>query len=229
MFCTKCGSLVAEGGRFCRTCGQPIGAAVETPEETVSPASWLEPALAPAVATIAAPPVVSYGVPVAPSAGILPAPYAGFWLRVVSYLIDSAIMGVAFGAIAAVTLATVGVRFFRGFVPGMHDQAPNPMVPAAVLGVILVLLPLTIVVTWIYFAAMESSAHQGTLGKIALGLFVTDLYGRRVSFGRATGRFFAKFITGLIPFLIGYIMAGFTEKRQALHDMIAGCLVLKKV
>jgi uncharacterized RDD family membrane protein YckC len=76
---------------------------------------------------------------------------------------------------------------------------------------------------------MESSAHQGTLGKIALGLFVTDLQGRRISFGRASGRFFAKIITGLIPFFIGYIMAGFTEKRQALHDMIAGCLVLKKV
>jgi uncharacterized RDD family membrane protein YckC len=61
-----------------------------------------------------------------------------------------------------------------------------------------------------------------------LGLFVTDLQGRRVSFARATGRFFSKIITGLIPFFIGYIMAGFTEKRQALHDMIAGCLVLKK-
>jgi uncharacterized RDD family membrane protein YckC len=76
---------------------------------------------------------------------------------------------------------------------------------------------------------MEASARQGTLGKIALGLFVTDLEGRRITFARATGRFFAKIVTGLIPFFIGYIMAGFTEKRQALHDMIAGCLVLKKV
>jgi uncharacterized RDD family membrane protein YckC len=199
------------------------------PEETVSPVSSLEPALAPPFTTIAAQPVVSYGAPVAPSAAILPAPYAGFWLRVVAYLIDSAIMGVAFGSIVAIMLATVGVRFFRGVAPGVYDQAPNPMLPAAVLGVILVLLPVTIVVTWIYFAAMESSAHQGTLGKMALGLFVTDVHGRQVSFGRATGRFFAKFITGLIPFFIGYIMAGFTEKRQALHDMIAGSLVLKKV
>jgi uncharacterized RDD family membrane protein YckC len=75
---------------------------------------------------------------------------------------------------------------------------------------------------------MESSVHQGTLGKMALGLTVTDMQGRRVSFGRATGRYFAKMITGMIPLAIGYIMAGFTEKKQALHDMIASCLVLRK-
>ena len=63
---------------------------------------------------------------------------------------------------------------------------------------------------------------------MALGLTVTDMRGRRVTFGRASGRFFAKMITGLIPLCIGYIMAGFTEKKQALHDMIASCLVLKK-
>jgi uncharacterized RDD family membrane protein YckC len=232
MFCTKCGSLAAEGARFCRTCGQPLDVAASasagTLAENLAPAPRIEPVVTPELPAISAAPVGSYGAPVAPSTVMLPAAYAGFWLRVVAYLIDSAIMGVAFGAIVGIMFATVGMRFFRGFAPGLYDQAPNPMMPAAVLGVILVLLPFTIVITWIYFAAMESSAHQGTLGKMALGLFVTDSHGRRISFGRATGRFFAKFITGLIPFLIGYIMAGFTEKRQALHDMIAGCLVLKK-
>jgi uncharacterized RDD family membrane protein YckC len=63
---------------------------------------------------------------------------------------------------------------------------------------------------------------------MALGLIVTDLQGQPVSFARASGRFFAKIITGMIPLGIGYIMAGFTEKKQALHDMIAGCLVLRK-
>jgi uncharacterized RDD family membrane protein YckC len=52
--------------------------------------------------------------------------------------------------------------------------------------------------------------------------------GRRVSFGRATGRHFAKIITNMVPAFIGYIMAGFTERKQALHDMIAGCLVLRR-
>ncbi|HEX5422129.1 MAG TPA: RDD family protein, partial [Candidatus Acidoferrales bacterium] len=70
--------------------------------------------------------------------------------------------------------------------------------------------------------------YQGTPGKLALGLFVTDMEGKRVTFARASGRFFAKIITGLIPLFIGYIMAGFTAKKQALHDMIASCLVLRR-
>jgi uncharacterized RDD family membrane protein YckC len=78
--------------------------------------------------------------------------------------------------------------------------------------------------SWIYEAAMESSSKQATLGKMALGLKVTDLEGRRISFARATGRHFSKIISGCI-LLIGYIMAGFTQRKQALHDMIAGTLV----
>jgi uncharacterized RDD family membrane protein YckC len=84
------------------------------------------------------------------------------------------------------------------------------------------------VLNWLYYALLESSAWQGTLGKKALGLEVTDLQGRRIGFGRASGRFFAKFISVLTLF-IGFIMAGFTERKQALHDMIAGCLVIRKV
>jgi uncharacterized RDD family membrane protein YckC len=75
---------------------------------------------------------------------------------------------------------------------------------------------------------MESSSWQGTLGKRALSIEVTDMAGQRISFGRASGRHFSKLITNLIPFAIGYILAGFTEKKQALHDMIASCLVLRK-
>ncbi len=81
---------------------------------------------------------------------------------------------------------------------------------------------------WLYFAYLESGEKQGTWGKQMLGLYVTDLAGNRISFGRASGRFFAKIITGLIPLGIGYIMAGITERKQALHDMIASCLVLRR-
>ena len=81
--------------------------------------------------------------------------------------------------------------------------------------------------SWIYEAAMESSAKQATVGKMAMGLKVTNLEGRRISFTRATGRHFAKYISAMI-LLIGYIMAGFTERKQALHDMIASCLVLRR-
>jgi uncharacterized RDD family membrane protein YckC len=75
---------------------------------------------------------------------------------------------------------------------------------------------------------MECSEWQATVGKKVLGLMVTDMAGRRVSFGRSTGRHFAKIITNMVPAFIGYIMAGFTEKKQALHDMIAGCLVVRR-
>jgi uncharacterized RDD family membrane protein YckC len=74
---------------------------------------------------------------------------------------------------------------------------------------------------------MESSSAQATLGKLIIGIKVTNVHGDRISFGRATARYFAKVISALTLF-IGYIMAGFTNKKQALHDIIADCLVIKK-
>jgi uncharacterized RDD family membrane protein YckC len=74
---------------------------------------------------------------------------------------------------------------------------------------------------------MESSSKQATLGKMALGIIVTDLEGQRISFGKATGRHFSKIVSGIILY-IGFIMVAFTEKKQGLHDMMAGCLVVVK-
>ena len=84
------------------------------------------------------------------------------------------------------------------------------------------------ILQWLYFAGMESSARQATVGKSVMALRVTNGEGQRISFGHATGRFFAKIVSGMVPLGIGYIMAGFTEKKQALHDLIAGTLVLKR-
>ena len=81
--------------------------------------------------------------------------------------------------------------------------------------------------SWLYHTMMESSRHQATLGKMALGIKVTDLNGARISFARANGRFFGKWISSMIM-NIGYLMAAFTEKKQALHDILAGCLVISK-
>lgn len=80
---------------------------------------------------------------------------------------------------------------------------------------------------WVYYALMESSRYQGTVGKILVGIKVVHLSGNRISFGRASGRYFAKLITYMTT-LIGYIMAAFTERRQTLHDMIAGCTVINR-
>jgi len=85
---------------------------------------------------------------------------------------------------------------------------------------------LSVVGGWLYFALMESSASQATIGKTACGLRVTDEQGRRISFGRATGRYFAKILSALI-FLIGFMMVGWTRRKQGMHDFIAGTLVLK--
>lgn len=120
-----------------------------------------------------------------------------------------------------------GLSAFRNIHRGF-DSDDNFLAPVAVL-FFLALIFAAVAASWLYYAFLESSAHQATLGKMALGLVVTDMQGRRVTFGRASGRFFAKIITGLIPFWIGYIMAGFTDRKQALHDMIASCLVLRRI
>jgi uncharacterized RDD family membrane protein YckC len=85
-----------------------------------------------------------------------------------------------------------------------------------------------LILQWLYFAGMESSERQATFGKSVMSLRVTNAEGQRISFGHATGRFFAKIVSGMVPLGIGYIMAGFTERKQALHDLIAGTLVFRK-
>jgi uncharacterized RDD family membrane protein YckC len=84
----------------------------------------------------------------------------------------------------------------------------------------------TVLMGWLYGALLESGDNQATLGKKAMNIIVTDLDGERISFGKATIRHFSKIISVLL-ILIGYLMQPFTEKRQALHDMIAGTLVYK--
>lgn len=86
--------------------------------------------------------------------------------------------------------------------------------------------PIVTVAQWLYHALMESSAKQATLGRMALGIRVTDLNGNRIGFGRATGRYFAKILSALI-LGIGFLMAAFTAKKQALHDIPAGTLVVR--
>lgn len=78
---------------------------------------------------------------------------------------------------------------------------------------------------WLYFALFESSGRQATPGKQMLGVVVTDLAGQRISFARATGRFGAKIVSTL-PLYAGFLMAAFTAKKQALHDIIGGTFVL---
>jgi uncharacterized RDD family membrane protein YckC len=222
MFCSKCGAQVAEGTAFCGACGQPMGGA---PQVIAAPTVALGGAGGNPVAVYGNSGSVTPYAP-APVPVALPSPYAGFWLRFLAYIIDGVVISVVFGIFVLIVVAIVGVGYFRTILEGMNGE--DATFPAALLSIMLLAVAVSLVATWLYFAWMESSQYQGTLGKMALGLTVTDLQGRRVTFARASGRFFAKIITGLIPLAIGYIMAGFTEKKQALHDMIASCLVLRK-
>jgi len=80
---------------------------------------------------------------------------------------------------------------------------------------------------WLYEAFMMSSEWQATVGKRVMSIVVTDLHGGRISFGRATGRHFAKYLSAFL-LGIGFIMAAFTSKKQALHDIIAETVVVKR-
>ena len=138
--------------------------------------------------------------------------YAGFWLRFAAYLIDSILLGLIFFPLG------LGLGLMMG-------ATGNNQNPELMLGLNGGLNMVSLVVTWLYSSLLESSSWQGTVGKKLIGLRVTDLDGRRISFGRATGRHFGKILSGLIC-LAGFIMAAFTEKHQALHDQLAGTLVL---
>ena len=215
MYCSKCGANLTAGTAFCGSCGTPTG---------------------PPVAAIARPSVLaSYAggssqAPYADPAGLVVSrgfTYAGFWLRVVAALIDGVIMSVALGVLLVPIFLLSG---FEARLDGMvqHHGQPDPAIFVGLIAMILVFAAVSVLIQWLYHAYLESGEKQATWGKQALGLYVTDLMGNPITFGRASGRFFAKMITGMIPLGIGYIMAGFTERRQALHDMIASCLVLRR-
>ena len=154
--------------------------------------------------------------------------YAGFWLRFVAFLIDGVISGFLFLILLIPLFILTGAGAALGPISSGEDISDDVAGFVGV-GFVLGFLVITVGVRWLYYALSESSSWQGTLGKKMLNLTVTDMAGQPISFTRASGRYFSKFITSLIPLAIGYILAGFTEKKQAIHDMIASCLVLRKV
>jgi uncharacterized RDD family membrane protein YckC len=80
------------------------------------------------------------------------------------------------------------------------------------------------IIVWGYFAVQESSTRKGTIGKQAMNLIVTDLDGNKITFMQATMRFFGKFLAA-VPIFAGFLLIFFTEKKQALYDIIAKTLV----
>jgi uncharacterized RDD family membrane protein YckC len=206
VYCSRCGSEISSAATFCATCGQAVSA-------LAAPAT--PGALAPA-----------YPSPVVPQT-VGGVGYAGFWLRFVAYLIDSVVSCIAFVILLIPLFVLTGAGAALSRISSGEDISDDA---AAFLGLgfLFGFFGIIMLVSWLYFALSESSSWQATVGKKILNLKVTDMTGQPITFARASGRFFGKIITGMIPLGIGYILAGFTEKKQAVHDMIASCLVLRK-
>jgi uncharacterized RDD family membrane protein YckC len=202
-FCTQCGAKISGDAQFCTVCGRPL---IPAP----APGGRSAPSLPPQVVAILRD---GTGHPA----------YAGFWARASAYSIDYTLVSVVTTAFLLVIFRMLGISLIP-MGEGLGDSSGS----MSMFGQIVILELVDIVTTGIYFAWMESSIWQATLGKRMLGIRVTDLGGRRISFARASGRYLAKLVSSL-AFCVGFMMAAFTEKKQALHDIMAGTLVVKKI
>ncbi len=155
--------------------------------------------------------------------------YAGFWRRAAAYLIDLAILwtvqatlivGVLLFVPQAIdsidmTNAHTTARSFAWDLVAIIENVGNVWLVSAAL-------------TWAYYAILESSPARATIGKAALGMFVGDLHGDPITFWRASLRYWLKVLSSFL-LMTGWLMAAFTPRKQALHDLLAGTLVLRKV
>ncbi|MFZ1918061.1 MAG: RDD family protein [Terriglobales bacterium] len=205
LYCNKCGAPNAATAQFCGRCGAGLNPAAAPTQAAIPPATPVAAAGYPAPA----------GYPVAPVGNR----YGGFWIRVVAAIVDAVLVRVVVHPVAAI----FGIGGLAASGLGLHGLRHGAGLPLLIFGSG-VLAVLTIGASWLYEALMLSSSYQATLGKMIFGMKVTDLSGNRLSFAHATGRHFAKWISSL-TLCIGYIMVGFTERKQGLHDMIAGTLV----
>ena len=130
--------------------------------------------------------------------------FASFWFRFGAFLIDRFLTLITFGGLAII-------------ISGSTIIIIEPYTSVYIL---------FLIYSWIYWAGMECSIKQATVGKIMLKIKVTDLTGKRISFSRASVRFYGKLLSDVTLF-IGYLMAALTKKKQALHDILAGCLVIE--
>jgi uncharacterized RDD family membrane protein YckC/Tfp pilus assembly major pilin PilA len=199
MFCTQCGDSALETSKFCRKCGAALisPAIKELAPRRPPPLPPQRPSGHPAAAALGAG-TVSGLTPAAPATIV----YASFGRRFAAFVIDFVLIFLLY------SFADALLR------PSIDHQAFVPLVLLAL-------------IAWPYKAIMESSAWQATFGKRALGIKVTSLQGERISFWRATGRFYAQGLSQLC-FYIGYLVAAFTKRRQALHDLLANTLVVKR-
>jgi uncharacterized RDD family membrane protein YckC len=157
----------------------------------------------------------------APAVPVMPESYyGGFWIRLVAYLIDRAVLGVVFVP-----------GFFIFILPAIiaaHSEGAleGGTPPVELIRSVALFIFLAIGAHMFYEILLTSSSWQGTIGKKLLHLKVTDDFGNRISVGRSTGRFFAKILSTMASY-IGFIMIAFMDRKRGLHDVIAHTQVLR--
>ncbi len=203
MNCSRCGAKSA-GAAFCRSCGAPIiGFSINR----------------------------SYAQQSAPPGTLGELKGAGFWRRAAAAGIDILVLGVPLAVM--VSFLSVWQQTWPEFLKLHPGQTPAEMSAAFGHNFLVEVFAFFLFSSWLYFASMESSSWQATLGKRMLAIRVTDREGRRVTFWRASLRFvggrllFHVPVYGLPYFTIDCVCAGLTRLKQAVHDMIAGCLVIR--
>src|SRR5579859_1178642 len=214
--CSECRSQVSDSAVSCPQCGNVFTRCPECrsevrPDDATCKNCGYPLALAPtAQPSSVAPPssqvLADNTLYFGQDDGIAAVVYAGFWRRFAAAIIDAIIYLVVLTAgdlgLGALVDSNTGAyaALSFGFLIGLGIE---------------------------YYVGLESSRWQATIGKRTLGIVVTDTHGQRVSNGRALGRYLLK-ILSVSTLLIGFLMAGFTAKKQALDDMIAGTLVVVK-
>lgn len=211
-FCHVCGTPTKSDAHYCSHCGADVS-------DATSPAASGDAAHPTHAASVDS--RLSEDDPVHADSSVRSATgeYAGFWERFAAFIVDWIILFIAVFVVAFMVGVAIGII---GGAMGMGETELDAFIEQYEQAFNL----LGVLVAWLYYAGMESSRHQATLGKKLLSMKVTDRNGGKVTFARATGRHFAKFISGLILF-IGYIMVAFTQKKQGLHDMLADTFVVK--
>lgn len=155
--------------------------------------------------------------------------YAGFWRRFIAFFIDSCIVQCILFLVRKIL--PINMTIDRYFIKGQDISESFSLTsyevnyPQDAESILASLLMIAIV--WLYYALFQSSKHQATPGMKLFKMEITDYEGKRISFGQATLRYFASWLSGLIAG-IGYIMIAFTPRKQGLHDYIAKTLVMKK-
>lgn len=205
LYCSKCGAQSTGEAGFCEKCGTRLVSASPAPS---AQAGGYSAAVAPGYPAVTAQPQGYYG---------------GFWIRFVAYLIDKLLIG----AVAAPLYFTL---ILPSLIPiirqAQENEEPSPEFIARLIAKGIVFGCVAVVGSWLYEALLTSSSWQATVGKRVLRLKVTDDFGNRISFARATGRFFAKILSQWIM-CIGFIMIAFTDRKRGLHDMICNTLVVR--